>query len=83
MLQNCIFCGILNKREKVIWENEQIFAFHSIEKGGSLEHILVCPKIHIKDVNYLTIKDEELVRNLKIAGSEVLRILRPNEKNFR
>lgn len=83
MLPNCVFCGILNKKEKVIWENEQLFAFHSLQKCGSLEHILICPKIHIKDVNSLTIKDADLVRDLKVAGAEVLRLLRPNEKNFR
>ncbi len=83
MDRNCVFCGILSKKKQVIWENEQLFAFHSLEKCGSLEHILICPKIHIKDVNSLTLKDVQLLRELKIAGAEVLRALRPTENNFR
>ncbi len=77
----CIFCKILNeKKETLLKENEELAAFHDIKKGGAVEHVLVVSRKHIRNVNSLTSKDENLVLNMKKLGTEILSELRPNKK---
>lgn len=78
----CEFCDIINNnKELLIYEDEEIFAFHDIDKASAVEHILVCPKAHIPNIDTLSFKDISLVKNLHKIGEEVLHILRPNCTN--
>ena len=79
--QNCIFCKIINeKKEPLLRINDELAAFHDIKKGGAVEHVLVISRKHIRNVNSLTRKDENLVLNMKKLGEEILSELRPNKK---
>lgn len=49
---DCVFCEIINKKisSDIIFENENIIAFKDVSPAAPV-HILVVPKIHIKNIN--------------------------------
>ncbi len=69
-MKNCIFCEIVNKKEKakIIFENEHCLVFESAEpiaKG----HVLIVPKKHCQDIFDIdpSILSELVVVSQKIA----------------
>ena len=69
---NCKFCRIYEKdKHLVIHETENTFSFHDIKKGSAKEHLLVCPKQHIKHMLVLTKEDIPLLLEMKQAAIEV------------
>ena len=53
--KNCPFCDIQNLeefQERIIWQSEHLFAFFDLHKKTSVEHILLCTKEHIKNINH-------------------------------
>ena len=70
---NCIFCDIKNNnKEKILHNDDEVFAFHDISKGSAVEHVLVCPKQHIRNVNYLTKNDILLIEHMYEVGKKIL-----------
>lgn len=61
-MTDCIFCKILNKEipSNFIYEDEFCFAINDINPKAK-KHILVIPKLHVKDLNEA---DSELIKNL-------------------
>ena len=83
--KSCIFCEILEgKREgNIIYQDDKIFAFHDLRKYGAQEHILICPKEHIKDVNSLNKSHIDLLNHMHNKGIQLLNEINPNaEKRF-
>ena len=81
MENNCIFCNIIFKeKSKLIQENDEIATFFALSKDSAVEHILVCSKNHIKNVNHLTKDDYQLILNMKKICIDLLKELHPNEK---
>lgn len=75
----CEFCDIItNNKELLIYEDDEIIAFHDIDKASAVEHVLVCPKAHIPNIDSLSFKDIALVKNLHSIGEQLLHKLRPN-----
>jgi len=72
--QPCIFCDILNGKndQKPIYEDELCFAFDDISKDSAREHILVCPREHIKNVNSLNSSHTELLIHMKKVAEDLL-----------
>ena len=66
----CIFCKIVKKElpTKIIFENEDFIAFNDI-KPVSPTHILVIPKVHVK--NLWETNDKELLGKLLLTTKEI------------
>lgn len=79
MHKDCIFCSIANgDPSKLIWQNDIAAAFKSINPEAKI-HVLVVPKLHIKNIDALD--DEELAGRLIMAVREVIRQLGLVEAN--
>ena len=67
---DCIFCKIVKKElpTTILFENEDCIAFNDI-KPVSPTHILVIPKVHIK--NLTETNDKELLGKLLLTACEV------------
>lgn len=77
----CVFCEILEtQKEKIIYEDERLFAFYDKKRLRSKEHILVCPKKHIADADSLTVDDIPLVELMHKVALKKLQELQPGEK---
>lgn len=61
-MEDCIFCKIVKGEipSKKVYEDEEILAFEDINPMAPV-HILVIPKKHIKSVNELEKKDNNLI----------------------
>ncbi len=75
---DCIFCKIVKKElsTKIIFENEDCVAFNDI-KPVSPTHILVIPKVHIK--NLWETDDADLLGKLLLAVKEIAKQNNLNE----
>lgn len=68
-MNDCLFCSIANgDPTKLIWHNEVAAAFADIHPEAPV-HILVAPKAHIENLDYLD--DPELAGKLLMAVREV------------
>ena len=77
----CIFCDILKtQKDKLIYEDDLLFAFYDKKRRSSKEHILVCPKKHIDDADSLTSKDISLVEAMHKVALQILNKLLPDEQ---
>ena len=81
---DCLFCKIVNKEipSKIIYEDEEILAFHDINPLTPI-HILVIPKKHIKSVIEIREEDEKLIGKIYTVINKIGRELGINEKGFR
>lgn len=78
--KNCKFCGFLKDPRKILWENERLFAFYDISKATAVEHILICPKVHIRDVTFLQVEHLPLLREMEKEMQKLLNKYTPNYK---
>ncbi|KAI8609055.1 HIT-like domain-containing protein, partial [Chytriomyces sp. MP71] len=70
----CIFCGISENPEeksRKVYEDENYVAFHDINPSARL-HILIVPRRHIENVMSLSIKDINMIREMKALGHMLL-----------
>lgn len=85
MLDNeCLFCKIIKGEipaEKV-YEDEFVLAFKDISPVAPV-HVLVIPKIHIRNVNELTDKNSEYLLKIFNAIKEVAKICNVIESGYR
>ena len=77
-MTDCIFCKIANKElpTKIVFENEYCVAFNDI-KPVSPTHILVIPKVHIK--NLWETNDSDLLGKLLLSAKEIAKQEKLNE----
>ena len=73
---DCIFCKIIAKKipSKVVFENDEIFAFHDINPWAPV-HFLIIPKKHIPSMAQLDATHEGLMGRMmtlvpKLAAQE-------------
>lgn len=62
---DCLFCKIIKGDipSKLIYEDDQVYAFHDIDPKAPI-HFLVIPKKHIATLNDLQVEDELLVGHM-------------------
>ncbi len=74
-MQDCLFCKIASKQisSKIIYENDFVIAFNDINPVAPV-HVLVIPKIHIKDLNNIGKENEKYVLECIKAIKEVAKI---------
>jgi len=70
----CIFCDIIAKRSPaaIIFEDNEIIVFKTIQPATPSLHALVVPKMHIRNVNSLTREHVSLLETMRSIGREVL-----------
>ena len=61
-MEDCVFCKIVDGKipSNKVFENDEILAFKDINPATPI-HILVIPKKHIKSINEIENKDEDLI----------------------
>lgn len=84
MQADCIFCNIVNGKipAKVVYEDEQIIAFHDISPAAPV-HVLVIPKKHIANLLDVTIDDNQAIAHLMMSIPQIATQLGLAEKGFR
>lgn len=65
----CIFCDIIQEKidTKIIYENDDILAFHDIHPSAPV-HILIVSKKHIESVKDMNASSERLLGKMIIAA---------------
>lgn len=73
---NCVFCGIVSGQipAQKEYEDEQILAFKDV-KPAARTHVLVIPKNHIENFEYLDTQHQEIVGKLQMAVGQLVRKL--------
>lgn len=83
-MQDCLFCKIANKEidSKIVYENEYIIAFNDINPVAPV-HVLVIPKIHIQNLNYIDEKNIKYINEIMRGIKEVAKITGIKESGYR
>ncbi|XP_018318789.1 histidine triad nucleotide-binding protein 3 [Agrilus planipennis] len=70
---NCIFCKIIARTSpaEILLEDDDIIVFKDV-KPASRFHYLAVPKLHIENVNKITLNDKLLVEKLLSEGKRAL-----------
>lgn len=81
---DCLFCKIVNKEidSKIVYENDFVIAFNDINPVAPV-HLLVIPKIHIKDLNEVGNKNEKYIIECMKAIKEVAKITKIDKEGYR
>lgn len=81
--QNCIFCKIINKQipTKIVIENDDLIVIEDIAPKAPV-HLLIIPKIHIKDVASLDSSHIDLAGKMVLMAQELSKQL-SGSKAFR
>lgn len=84
MDENCIFCKIANKEipSTIVYEDEYVCAFKDLNPVAPV-HVLVIPKIHIKDLEHITAENIDYVTKTQEAFKKVSKIMGVNETGYR
>lgn len=80
----CLFCKIVNKEidSKIVYENDFVIAFNDINPVAPI-HVLVIPKIHIKDLNEVENENEKYIIECMKAIKEVAKITKIDKEGYR
>ncbi len=81
---NCLFCKVIDKKipSKIVYEDEQVFAFEDINPQAPI-HILIIPKKHISTALDLKQEDNELISRLFHAANKIAKNRGVAERGFR
>ena len=68
----CLFYKIIKKEipSDIVYENDEIIAFKDINPQA-LVHVLLVPKVHIKNVGEITKENVHIVGDIHMAANEV------------
>lgn len=83
-MSDCLFCKIANKEieSKIVYENDFVIAFNDINPVAPV-HVLVIPKIHIKDLNEVGDENEKYIIECMKAIKEVAKITKIDKEGYR
>ena len=83
-MSDCLFCKIANKEidSKIVYENDFVIAFNDINPVAPV-HLLVIPKIHIKDLNEVENENEKYIIECMKAIKEVAKITKIDKEGYR
>jgi len=84
MDENCIFCKIVNKEipSTMVYEDEYVCAFKDLHPVAPV-HVLVIPKVHIKDLESINEENVIYVSKVQEAFKKVAQIMGVNESGYR
>jgi len=72
----CIFCKKVHEKQKVVFEDEEVFVMHD-DFPKSSTHLLVLSKRHIKNTSYLQHSDRPLLEKMMSLGERLAKELIP------
>jgi len=83
-MQDCLFCKIIKGEipSDKVYENDYVLAFKDINPVAPV-HVLVVPKLHIKDMNGINEDNSEYMSHVYLAIKEVAKITNVDEKGYR
>lgn len=83
-MEDCLFCKIIKGEipSKKVFENEYVLAFEDIAPVAPV-HVLLIPKIHIKDTNDINDENIAYVSEIYKAVKEVAKICNISEDGYR
>lgn len=83
-MSDCLFCKIVNKEidSKIVYENDFVIAFNDINPVAPI-HVLVIPKLHIKDLNEVGNENEKYIIECMKAIKEVAKITKIDKEGYR
>ena len=83
-MTECIFCSVVQKQApaKIVFESEEIIAFHDIHKDAP-QHVLIVPKKHIESLNTTEIADTNILGLMLQTVKEVTRQLAIDKSGYR
>lgn len=77
----CVFCNLIHcKKDLLIYEDKFCAAFHDKKKKSAREHILMCPKDHIRDAHTVTEQDTFILEHLQKSGETLLQKFYPGKQ---
>ena len=81
---DCLFCKIANKEidSKIVYENDYVIAFNDINPVAPV-HVLVIPKIHIKNLNEVSEENMTYIKEVMLAIKEIAKITGVYESGYR
>lgn len=81
---DCIFCKIIQGEVPctVVYEDDNVIAFEDIYPSAT-NHIIVIPKNHIDDLNGITEKNIESIKQIFNAISEIVKKLNIDQSGYR
>ena len=64
-MSNCLFCKIIagDIPSTKVYEDELVYAFRDINPQAPT-HVLVVPKIHVEDVNGITVENSAVIAHI-------------------
>lgn len=82
-MNDCLFCKIINGEipSSKVYEDEYVYAFNDINPMAPV-HILVIPKVHIKNALDITAENSDIVAHIFEAISKISKEQKL-EKGFR
>ena len=83
-MEDCLFCKIVKGEvpSEKVYEDEYVLAFKDIHPVAPV-HILVIPKVHIKDYNELSVKNIEHIDKVQLAIKEVAKVCGVDKEGYR
>jgi len=84
MVPDCLFCKIVHREipSEFIYEDDSFVVFRDIKPHAPV-HILIVPKQHIRSINDLEEKDNELVGRMFLVAKEVAKAEGINESGYK
>lgn len=81
---SCLFCKIASKEipSKIIYEDNDVFAFEDINPQAPL-HTLIVPKKHIATLLEITTEDHTLVGKMFQTANQIAKDKGVDERGFR
>lgn len=78
----CVFCNVDSDRFNIVLQDADFICFSDRSPAASV-HLLVIPRSHIANVQSLTHKDTELVREMHAIGNKALDLVVQGSKQGR
>ncbi len=83
-MEDCLFCKIVKGEvpSEKVYEDEYVLAFKDIHPVAPV-HVLVIPKVHIKDYNELSVENIEHIDKVQLAIKEVAKVCGVDKEGYR
>lgn len=83
-MEDCIFCKIINKEipSTIVYEDDKVLAFKDINPVAPV-HILIIPKVHVRNVMELDDQNADIVRDIHLAAKKIAVETGVADKGFR
>lgn len=84
VMNNCIFCRIINKEinSEIVYEDDKVIVFKDINPQAPI-HLLIVPKRHIESINEINVEDKNIIGHIFIVAKEVAKKFNVDKCGYR